>query len=328
MQHPSRLAALEHLSPAWFVPVMGWTGLGLSWARATDGLGELAHGVSLACALIASLILLLVILGQFWRMRHQPHAWIADVRHPVKHTFWSALPIGIVLLAALWISLTHIDHWAMNLFWWLGALGDLATTLWILSRWMRPADAGGTPLAALTPIIYLPLVGNLLVPWAGVPLGHAVWSGIQLGVGLLMWPVALSALVLRQFQVGPLPPRMLPTWFILVVPPSALALSLNLWHPPVEVLWAIWGMGLISLMWALTHSKSIVQLPFGLPHWGMSFPLAAFTSMTLMMAHQPEGDWLWAPGLALLAIASVVVLWLSRMTLRGLMRGELLRPDA
>ena len=49
--------------------------------------------------------------------------------------------------------------------------------------------------------------------------------------------------------------------------------------------------------------------------------------MTLMMAQQPEGDGLWMPGMALLAITSVVILWLSGMTLRGLWRGELLRPE-
>lgn len=320
-------ATLEHLSPAWFVPVMGWTGLGLSWARASAGLGEPAHVMALICALAASLILALVSLCMLWRWRAHPSAFLADIRHPVKHTFWSALPIGMVLLAALWISLTHTEHWALNAFWWVGAVGELATTVWVLSRWLRPNDAGGTPLAALTPVIFLPLVGNLLVPWAGVPLGHGVWSSIQMGVGLLMWPVALTLLIVRQFQAGGLPARMLPTWFILVVPPSALALSINLWHPPGPLLWAIWGMGLLSLMWALTQSKSIINLEFNLPHWGMSFPLAAFTSMTLMMAMRPEGEWLWAPGMVLLAIASVVILWLSRMTLRGLWRGELLRPE-
>jgi tellurite resistance protein len=260
------------------------------------------------------------------RWRAFPKALRADLRHPVKHTFWSALPIGMVLLAALWISLLHIDHWAMNVFWWVGALGEMATTLWVLSRWLRPADAGGTPLAALTPVIFLPLVGNLLVAWAGVPLGHATWSSIQMGIGIFMWPVALTLLMVRQFQVGPLPARMTPTWFILAVPPSAAALSLNLFDPSMTLLWAIWGIGLLSLMWALTQSKNIVSLEFDLPHWGMSFPLAAFTSMTLMMSQQPEGDWLWLPGVVLLAITSVVILWLSRMTLRGLWRGELLQP--
>jgi tellurite resistance protein len=320
-------AFVEHLSPALFVPVMGWAGLGLSWARASQGLGETAHLVALLCALLASSLLGLVGLCMVWRWIHHPQALLADTRHPVKQSFWSALPIGMVLLAALWISLEHINHWAMNVFWWIGALGEWATTLWVLTRWLRPADDGGTPMTALTPIIFLPLIGNVLVPWAGVPLDHATWSGVQMGIGLFMWPVALTLLLVRQFQVGPLPARMTPTWFILVVPPSAGALSLSLFQPHPTLLWALWGIGLFSLMWALTQLKIITNIQFDLPHWGMSFPLASFTSLTLMMAQQPDGNWLWLPGMALLAITSVVMLWLSRMTWRGLWRGELLRPE-
>lgn len=328
MQHNARgLAALEHLSAAWFVPVMGWTGLGLSWSRAIDGLGEPAHWVASTCASVASGILALVLMGTLWRAWAHRGAFLADLRHPVKHTFVSALPIGMVLLAALWIGLTHRTPWALELFWWVGALAELATTVWVLSRWLRPAEQGGTPLAALTPVIFLPLVGNLLVAWAGVPLGHGTWSAIQAGIGLLMWPVALTLLMVRQFQAGPLPPRMTPTWFIMIVPPSALALSISLWEPPAALLWAIWGMALLSFMWALTQVKTIIEQPFGLPHWSLSFPLTAFTSATLMQAHRADGGWLWAPGIAILAITSAVILWLSRMTWRGLRQGELLRPD-
>jgi tellurite resistance protein len=324
---PSDLAALEHLSPAWFVPVMGWTGLGLSWSRAIDGLGEPAYGLAMACAIVASGMLALVLVGTLWRAWFHLGALVADLRHPVKHTFVSALPIGMVLLAALWIGLTHQTPLALEVFWWLGALAELASTVWVLSRWLRPPDQGGTPLAALTPVVFLPLVGNLLVPWAGVPLGHGTWSALQAGIGLMMWPLALTLLMVRQFQVGPLPERMAPTWFIMIVPPSALALSISLWEPPAPLLWAIWGMALISFMWALTQLKTIAKLQFSLSHWSLSFPLTAFSSVTLMQAHAADGDWLWAPGLAVLGVSSAVLMWLSHMTLRGLWRGELLRPD-
>ncbi len=328
MEHKaSGPVALEHLSFAWFVPVMGWTGLGLSWSRAIDGLGEPAHWVASACASVASGLLALVLMGTLWRAWAHRNAFIADLRHPVKHTFVSALPIAMVLLAALWIGLTHRTPWTLEVFWWVGALAELATTIWVLSRWLRPPDQGGTPLAALTPVIFLPLVGNLLVAWAGVPLGHGTWSAIQAGIGLLLWPVTLTLLMVRQFQAGPLPARMTPTWFIMIVPPSALALSISLWEPPAALLWAIWGMALLSFMWALTQAKTIIEQPFGLPHWSLSFPLTAFTSATLMQAHSADGGWLWAPGVAVLAITSAVIVWLSRMTWRGLRRGELLRPD-
>ena len=320
-------SAWVHLSPAWFVPVMGWTGLGLAWSRAIDGLGEAAEWIALISASIASVLLLTITVASLWRWSAYPQAVTADLRHPVKHTFVSALPISIILLAALWIGLTHQTPLGLELFWWVGALGELAVTVWVLSRWMKPGDQGGTPLTALTPVVFLTTAGNLLAPWAGVPLGHTTWSAVQLGIGLLLWPVSLSLLMVRLFHGGPLPSRMTPTWFILIVPPSALALSLNLWHPPGWVLWAIWGMALLSLMWALTQIKTIIDLPFGLPHWSLSFPLAAFTSASLMQAHSADGGWLWAPSLALLAVTSVVVLWLSRQTWRGLTQGELLRPD-
>ena len=323
----SRLLVLEHLSPAWFVPAMGWTGLGLSWARAIQGLGEPAHLVALACASLASLMLVGVGLGMALRWRVHPGAFWADAVHPIKHTFWSALPIGMVLLAALWISLTHVTHAAMTLWWGVGALGELATTLWVIARWLRPKASGGTPLSALTPVIFLPLVGNLLVPWAGVPLGHLTWSSVQMGLGLLLWPVGFTLLWVRLRRFGPLPARMTPTWFILVVPPSAAALSLSLFDPPGGLLWTLWGIAAACLMWALTQLKTIISLEFSLPHWGTSFPLAAFTSMSLMMAQRPEGAWLWAPAMGMLAITSVVLWWLSRMTWRGLSRGALLRPD-
>lgn len=326
-QVPNTRSSLEHLSPAWFVPVMGWAGLGLAWTRAIDDLGEPARWIALACAGLASLLLLITVLASLWRLHAHPQAVRADLRHPVKHNFVSALPIAMVLLAALWLGLTQQYHFALGLLWWVGALGELSCTVWVLSRWMRLADQGATAWNALTPVIFLPLAGNLLVTLAGVPLGFTTWSAIQAGIGLMLWPVSLLMLMMRLFQAGPLPARLTPTWFIMIVPPSALALSVSLWHPGGGAVWAIWGMALISAMWALTHLKTIIAQSFGLPHWAMSFPLAAFSSATLMQAHSADGGWLSTPGLALLAVTSGVVLWLSRQTWRGLLRGDLLRPD-
>ena len=42
------IASLEHLTPTWFVLVLGWCGLSLAWLRATDILGEQALGLGLS----------------------------------------------------------------------------------------------------------------------------------------------------------------------------------------------------------------------------------------------------------------------------------------
>jgi tellurite resistance protein len=319
-------ARIEHVSPDWFVPVMGWTGLGLTWLRAAETLGDAARTISWVCAGVASLMAIPLILIHLWRAHQHPAAFMADVRHPIRFTFWSALPIAMVLLAALYLALTARTSLFLEALWWLGAIGEWACLIWALARWTQP-QAQHAGLSVITPVIFLPLVGHALVPWAGVPLGHATYSAVQLGIGLFMWPMGLVMLLLRLLTLGPLPVRMAPTWFILMVPPSALALSLNLWQPPQALLWGFWGMGLTSLMWALTHIKTIMKIDFDLPHWGMSFPLAAFTSMSWMMSQKPEGQWLQSTALILLAITHVVILWLSWMTLRGLWDGDLLRPE-
>jgi tellurite resistance protein len=89
----------------------------------------------------------------------------------------------------------------------------------------------------------------------------------------------------------------------------------------------LWGMALFQALWAGTQARRIVALPFGIPHWGMSFPLAALAVLSLRLADTADGRWLQVPAVALLALASLVILGLSFATVRGLRAGTLLVPE-
>jgi tellurite resistance protein len=71
----------------------------------------------------------------------------------------------------------------------------------------------------------------------------------------------------------------------------------------------------------------MVSQPFALPFWGLSFPLAAFSALSLQLANTPAYGWLQAPALVALAVASLVILGLVLGTLRGLRNGSLLAPE-
>jgi tellurite resistance protein len=79
------------------------------------------------------------------------------------------------------------------------------------------------------------------------------------------------------------------------------------------------------LVWVLTQAARILAQPFGLPHWGLSFPLAAYTALTLTLAR--PGGLLAVLGPVLLAATSLVVLGLLLATWRGLRDGTLLAPE-
>ena len=84
-------------------------------------------------------------------------------------------------------------------------------------------------------------------------------------------------------------------------------------------------MALFRFFWAASKAGRIRDLLFGMTHWGMSFPLAAFAAFTLRLAE--PGSVLAVAGPALLALASLIILALAMGTVRGLRDGSLLAPE-
>lgn len=323
-------SSLKHLMPGWFASVMGWSGLALAWHRATPAFGELATGLSLVAAAVALLAFVALGLAMLWRWQRHPEDLAADLKHPVRHAFFAAIPISLILLATLGVA--HLGPAAPGVaaLWWTGCLAQFGVTGWVLARWLRGTPAAGTAAwnwQGITPALFIPIVGNVLAPLAGLPLGYGGWAAAQFGVGLLFWPLVNVLVVVRIAQAGMLPDRLLPTVFIFAAPPAVIGLAALQWEAPLPLAWMLWGMALFLALWAGSLARRIGAQPFGLPHWGMSFPLAALAALTLRLAQAPGGGWLAVPAIALLALASLVILGLTLATLRGLRAGTLLVPE-
>ena len=321
---PTHATPLKFLMPGWYALVMGLAGLSLAWHRAVPLLGEMAGAVSLLVGAVAAAVFALLAVATVMRARRYPEAWSEDRRHPVRHAFIAALPIAVLLLATVGVALAGPQP-LLRALWWAGALAQLFVTWWVLSRWWRPPAQGGLQWAGVTPALFIPIVGNALVPLAGVPLGQAEWSAAQFGLGLLFWPLVTVLILVRIAVQGLWPERLLPTAFIFIAPPAVVGLAVLQFGAPVLLAWAMWGMALFTLLWVGALAPRIAKLPFGLPHWAMSFPLAAFAALTLRLA-APASP-LAVLGLALLAQTSLLVLGLAAGTVRGLRDGSLLAPE-
>ena len=353
--HPT---PLKFLMPGWFSVVMGLSGLALAWFNAEAALGGSATGVALVFGAVALLVFVALLVLSVQRASRFPAALAEDLRHPVRHAFVAALPVAALLLVTLGVALAG-THPVLDALWWLAALGQLWATVWVLKRWLvatpvPPAPQSSTPAAlqgliqgaslspakpaapapsapafwpTVTPVLFIPVVGNVVAPLAGLALGHPVWAMAQWGVGLLLWPVVLGLLLVRRVVQGPLPDRLLPTWFITVAPPSVIGLVAVQWQVPLAVVAACWGMALFFLLWVTSIAQQAVNQPFSLTFWAVSFPLAAFTTLTLRLAALAESGGLQMAGTLLLALTSLVVFGLCLGTVRGLRDGSLLAPE-
>lgn len=323
---------LQYLSPVWFSVVMGLCGLALAWQRALPLMGELASGFALAIGALAAAVFVALAAGALLRLVRHPQAWAEDRAHPVRHAFMAAMPVSLILLSTVAMALfaptpasAPVLHAVVDTVWGVGSAAQLGVTLWTLQRWWRGNQSGGLHWPVLTPALFIPVVGNVLVPLAGVPLGHADWSAAQLGIGAMFWPVVLVLLLARIAVQGMWPERLLPAAFILVAPPAVIGLSVTQFGAPEPLVWGLWGAAAFCLLWAGTLAPRIAALPFGLAHWGLSFPLAAFTALTLRLA-SPGGTFsVLAP--LLLALTSLVIVGLCLATVRGLRQGTLLAPE-
>lgn len=318
---------LKFLHPGWLTPVMGLVGLALAWQSASLVLGDMAHGVALVMGGLAVISFGVLAVASLVRWQHHPDALEDDLKHPVRHAFVATVPVSLLLLATLAHAL-GLGGPAIQGLWWLGSLLQWWATLWVLGRWLAPMPGGAGALwPSITPVLFIPVVGNVVAPLAGVGLGAPTWAAAQFGVGLLFWPLVFTLVLMRRISHSALPDRLLPTWAITLAPPAVVGLCLMVFDAPTTVVVALWGMGLFMLLWVGAQGKRQLSQPFGIAFWAWSFPLAAFTTLTLQLGTALNSQGFQTAGLVMLAITSLVVFALGLATVRGLRQGTLLAPE-
>ena len=321
---PQRPDALKYLAFNWFAIVMTLAGLALAWARATPILGDMAGAGAMVLAGAAALVFIALLVMSWLRWQHYPEALAADLKHPVRHAFIAALPVSLILLATAGAWLIGSEGWIAVL-WWAGSLAQLAATAWVLGRWLHHDKTQSLSWAGLTPVLFIPVVGNVLAPLAGVGLGAPVWAAAQFGIGVLLWPVLLALIGARIATQGMWPERLLPVTFIAVAPPAVIGSGVLQLGGPLVLAWMCWGAALFFLLWSAQVFRRMLAQPFGIGFWSLGFPLAAFAALTLRLAQQHGA--MQPLAMIALALASLVTVVLGIATWKGLQQGTLLEPE-
>ena len=323
MPDRSPAPSVQHLNFAWFAMVMGLCGLSLAWMRAVPHWPG-ALQVSMGVGVLAAAVFLLLLVATVWRGLRYPAAVGADARHPVRQVFVAALPSSLVLIATVAVAHGGYSLWA-DVAWMIGSAALLLVTVGVVRRWFQQDMRAADFWAAMTPALFIPVVGHVLPALAGVSLGHPVWAAAQYGMAAVLWPVSLTLVLVRIGQVGLWPERMLASTFITIAPPSVLALSGVQLGAPEVLVHMLWGVALLFTGVSMTVFRRSIAQPFGMPFWGLSFPLAASAALSLHLA-PVQGP---AHGLAMawLGWVTLVIGALLWATVRGLLQGRLLLPE-
>ncbi|CCG93836.1 SLAC1 anion channel family protein [Marinobacter nauticus] len=314
----SDVSRLQNFPVSWFATVMGLAGLTIALHRAEAILGWSIHPSPALLALTVAVFATLAGLYLLKLARH-PASVKAELSHPVKLNFFPTISIGLIL-----ISIALLPHYPglSQIVWTAGTVLHFGFTLYVLSIWIHHTHF---EINHMNPAWFIPIVGNILVPIAGVHHASVEISWFFFSIGLVFWLVLLTIIFNRMFFHQPLPGKLLPTLFILIAPPGVGMVSwLQLNGGEVDAFARIlYYSALFLTLMLFTQASRFIKVPFALSWWAYSFPMAAITIATLLM-HQSLGlvflKWL---GLILLVVLCLLITGLVIRTAVAVRRWEI-----
>jgi tellurite resistance protein len=307
---------------SFFSVVMGLMGLTLVLQRGAGAWG-LPPVIGVAALYLTTFLFLALSVLYAMKIFRFGVEVVAEFRDPVKLSFFPTYTISLVLLS---VGFLNVSAPVARFFWLIGSVGHLVLTLMVLSAWINRTTF---EIQHMNPAWFIPVVGNIIVPIAGVALGSAELSWFFFSIGIVFWIVLLTIIFNRVIFHHPLPERMVPTFFILVAPPAAGYLAYVQLIGGIDSFARIlYYIALFTALMLATQWKTFLRLRFFLSWWAYSFPLAALTLATMSML-QLTGTELFSGLAALLAVILVATIaMLIWLTSRAAGRRAICSPEA
>jgi tellurite resistance protein len=327
---------LKNFPISFFSIIMGLSGFGIAWRKGSSVLESTSlqpyadFNISTLMGTISDGIILftvgvfaLVSLVYLTKLIRYPQAVVGETKHPVKLSFFPAISISMLLLSICFLhcDIAFLKGLAKG-FWMVGAGLHLIFTLYVISSWMHH-DHYET--VHINPAWFIPAVGNVLVPIAGVSLGFTEISWFFFSIGIIFWIILFSLLFNRVLFHNPMPTHLIPTFFILIAPPAVGFLSyLKLNHGELDnFAHMMYYIALFLTLLLFMQIRRFSKLPFFLSWWAYSFPIAAITISTFTMFELKQQPFYLGLGAILLTIITMVIALLVVRTLIAIFRKKI-----
>jgi tellurite resistance protein len=320
---PVNHGRLENFPISFFAVVMGLAGLTISFKK-VEHLWHWGTQISPVLFIISAVVYLIIATTYLIKLiRHTKHV-VEEFRHPIRLSFFPTISIGVLLLVIAGEGL--IPHGLSITLWVVSSAVQFIFTLIILSAWIHHEKF---QIHHSNSAWFIPIVGNILVPVAGVPLGYPEISWFFFSIGILFWIVLLSILMNRFFFHNPVPTKLLPTLFILIAPPAVgfiawMRLHKGVLDDPARILYyaALFTTMLLFFQW-----KQFAKVKFALPWWAYSFPTASITIASTLMLEKTGATFYAILVPVLLTFLTLMVLLLVINTFKSMAKGEICVPE-
>lgn len=304
-----------------FAVVMGLAGLTLAWEKASVVAGQ-ALWIDQATLLVAPLIFIILTLFYLGKWLYYPAEARSDLSHPTKLAFLPLISVDLLLISLSLLNLMlHLAQWI----WIIGTSLHLVFSLLVINSWLH---LNHYQIQTVSPAWFILVIGNILVPLVGIPLGFAQTSWFYFSIGMLLWGILFTIALYRVLFHTPSPTRLIPTLFILIAPP---AIGFLAYLKMTEILdsfaFFLYYIALFLTILLFTQLHLLVRVQLFLSWWAYSFSLATITIATLTMYEKTHLFFFLWLGIFLLLALSLVIFILLMNTVRAILNNAIYIED-
>lgn len=314
---------LEHFPINIFALIMGLGGFAIATHKLEMIMGW-TDTLSMGAVTFASVMFVVLLTLYGLKLIRYPKAVKAEWGHPIKLSFFPAVSISMLILSICFMAINkQLSFWL----WAVGSTVQLITAISVIRYWIRETHFKEPHL---NPAWFIPAVGNILVPIAGMSHGFTEISWFFFSFGLLFWIILQTIIFNRLIFHTPIPERMLPTLFILIAPPAVGFLSYTTLIKATSIdpfAHFLYYAGVLFFILLATKINLLVKLKFGLPWWAYSFPMAALTLATFKFYELSGLAYMKTAGIALYVLLTTLIAILLLNTLKAVMAKKICVPE-
>lgn len=238
-----------------------------------------------------------------------------EFKHPIAMHFFPTISISFLLISIFFL---HIQKVISHISWIIGVISQTIFFISIIGAWMNKEHF---QIHHMNPSWFIPAVGTIIIPIAGIHLGYEYISWFFFSTGILFWIILLTIFFNRIMFHNPLPKKLIPTLFILIAPAAigsiALLQLINTYSIGSLILVNI---AIFFFIILLSQIKKFFAIEFYLSWWAYSFPLCALTiNLFAMSTATVEKNWAYlATGLSI--IVGIIILILIITTIKHIIK--------
>ncbi len=303
---------LKNFPISFYSVVLGLSGFAVAWQKAESILG-IDWNLSYIIFVLVIISFVLISLIYIYKFVKFPSEVKKEFNNPIKVNFFPIIAKVFLLSSILLLGYNVIV--LSKILWIIGACLQLGFTLVILSVWMHSSHF---ELKHISPAMFIPIVGNIIVPIAGVSHFPAEISWFFFSIGFFLWLIFMTVIFYRIIFHEPLPEKLIPTFFILMAPPAIGFIAYVKLTGDVDVFARImYYFSLFLFIALLSQIKYFSRIKFFLSSWAYSFPLDAFTIATIFIYHETKIIFFKYLAIFSLSILSVLILILIYKTINA-----------